>query len=171
MPVISIPYDHGSAVVLTDACLVITSNGVFENPKVCNIKIENNRVSRFLTPAEFRACNWRRVVMARHIRYAGCSNRSIQIRVSVYDTLISERLPAFSSVSLSLALCPLLSPMVSRLVVPRMVWLGTYKQWVERRLALAMVNHERLGKNCLLQRILSHNDIASMIIGAGDYSG
>lgn len=162
MPALPIPYDHGTAAVLTEACLVLASDGIFNHPYCLNL---DQMV--YLTPAEFRACNWRRVVMA---RYHGMYNlhshsveRSIRIRLSVYGVDLSERLRNVSTVFVSFV--PFANwAIFDRLIVPRMAWLGTYRLLVERRLALAMANHKRLGANCLLQRILSQCDIVQLLL-------
>lgn len=168
MPVFPIPYDRGTAVVLTDACLVVTSNHhhVFGNPYF----LDSDGRGEYLTPAEFRACNWRRVVMARYMElfdsaHSVVFDRSIRIRTSVYGVDLSDRLRGVSAIYMFFMPQPVLNRTFAHLAVPRMAWLGAYNKLVERRLALAMANHCRLGVDSLLRSIFSSSDVVSVILG------
>ncbi len=167
MPVFPIPYDRGTAVVLTDACLVVTSNHhVFGNPYF----LDSDGRGEYLTPAEFRACNWRRVVMARYMElfdsaHSVVFDRSIRIRTSVYGVDLSDRLRGVSAIYMFFMPQPVLNRTFAHLAVPRMAWLGAYNKLVERRLALAMANHCRLGVDSLLRSVFSSSDVVSVILG------
>ena len=176
MPAIPIPYDRGTAVVLTDACLVVTSsNGVFGHPHV----VMSNGSSVFLTAAEFgsSSINWRRIVMARFGGLFGVHtvvgiSCKIFIRVSIYGVDLSERLRGVSSICMVFTgrgPADILGSTFINLAVPRMAWLARYRMLVERRLALAMAGHRRLGADSsLLLRILSSNsDVVFFFWGGG----
>ena len=100
-----------------------------------------------MTPADLRACNWDGAVAFRKSKIG-------------YEIQL-----AAMKICLVRMKYPVLNKTFRRLVFPRMAWLGTYQKLVERRLALAMANHCRLGVDALIGCILSSNDIALVILG------
>lgn len=160
MPAISIGYETGKAVVLVDSCLVVTPDGVYGEPFCGSIDGSPNDERIKLTPTEFSAFNFRRIIPARLFKPS-----IVRIRTSIYGKRISDRLPAV--VSVQLHFLEQFSPNNTfvRMAVPRMAWLATYNRLRERRLALAMADHNRLGLASFLRCVLSSNDIMSILLG------
>ena len=139
MPVFPIPYDHGSAAFLSDACVVLNSDGVFYEARVVECE---GPARHLLTPDELRACNWRRIVNSRFMKNSGL--KDILIRVSIYGMDLSDRVRGVRTVKMEEFDGRYLHAF-NRLS-PRIKWLAAYERLKEeRRLALAMVNHHRLG--------------------------
>ena len=145
MPVFPFPYDHGSAAFLSDACVVLNSDGVFIEPRTMDCHLPS---AFWLTPDELRACNWRRIVNSRFMKNLGYDD--ILIRVSIYGVDLSDHIRGVKTVKME-EYCGRYLHAFKRLS-PRIKWLAAYSRLKEeRRLALAMVNHQRLGADSELR--------------------
>ena len=157
MPVIPIPCEYGSAVVLTDMCLVITSEGVYDHP--CQL----GKRAVILTPAEFSACNWRRVVNTRY-GLSGIGRMEINIRVSIYGVDLRERVCGVRNICMSYQSSDCFKSLKAlQRLSPRLAWLGKYARIKEHRTALAMANHPRLGGASALSCL--GDDVMRILIG------
>ena len=151
MPVIQIPCEEGSAFVLTDACVLLTSRGLFARPR---------GAGEDLVASEFRACNWRRVVNSRYslsIDGADVIHSAISVRVSIYGQDLSERVRNVSTIQMIK-----LNYLAFKQLSPRISWILKYAEIIgSRRVALMMGNHCRLGLQSGLNVL--GNDILSII--------
>jgi hypothetical protein len=145
MPAITIPYDHGYAIVLTDTCTVITNDGLFGGSASY---MENTH--KLLTQQEFQAINWRRILSARHDNIF--DNPRLIVRVSIYGMDLSER--ATGIMRVVLRQFEIKHNNRSRYFFQaRIKWLAYFQQLKERRTAVAMANHRRLGLGSMLSLI------------------
>ena len=154
MPVISY---NPSSVALTDACVVMMDREVFTDPKC--VKFTSDTNGDVITPVEFRAINWKGVYTW---HYVGGKN----------DGMIFIDMPACDLSEHKVGVCQIrMQTIVGRyafagerikFIVPRIKWLLNYKQLQERRTALAMALHHRLGSDCLIRQL--DNEIMQCII-------
>ena len=154
MPVIQIPCEEGTAFVLTDACVVLTSRGLFVNPR---------GGGNDLVPSEFRACNWHRVVNTRYSILLDAGGKAyhaaVNIRVSIYGKDLSERVLNVSSIQMKRLD---FNFNAFKQLSPRISWISKYAEIIgSRRVALMMANHRRLGQQSGLSVL--GNDILSLI--------
>lgn len=153
MPVIHVPYDNGNAVVLTDACLVMSSDGVFGE---ASYRCKKGRGER-MTPIEFQAVNWCRVLSVRYYNardkyYPG--NGSIIARVSIYGMALSERATEVVNVIMRQIECRHKINIIRNHILPRISWLAYYEKLKQERItAVIMTNHRRLGEGSMLNTI------------------
>lgn len=143
MPVIRSTY---SIFVFTDACVVLKDREIFAGA-LC-VKFERVTNGEVLTPVEFKAVNWGSVKFHRYIG-------------GEYDGLLLIDLPACDLGEHKVGVRkirmqqiqgdPFFSKMVG--IIPRIKWLAYYTQLKERRTALAMAFHCRLGGDCLIRQL------------------
>ena len=158
MPVIiSLPYDHGYAEVLTDSCIVITSDGMFGDA----VTYMKEQTMECMTPHEFRAVNWHRIISVRYEDINGCPR--IIVRVSIYGMDLSERATGVMRVILrKLEPRALNNARISRrFFQARISWLAYFEDFKERRTAVAMANHRRLGNESAMNKI--GNDVLAVV--------
>jgi hypothetical protein len=152
MPVIS--YNHSSA-ALTDACVVMIGREVFTDPK-CVMSDTNGDV---ITPVEFRAINWKGVFTWHYL--GGKNEGMILIDMPACD--LSEHKVGVCQIRMQTIACRYaFAGERNKFIVPRIKWLVNYKQLQERRTALAMALHHRLGSDCLIRQL--DNEIMQCIL-------
>ena len=145
MPVFTLPYDHGNATVLTDTCIVMSTDGMYGDA----VSYINGRME-FVTPHEFKAINWNRIVSARYDTTSGYPR--IIARVSVYGSDLSERAKGVVRVIMR-KIEPTRHAHVRSFFQARIPWLAYFEDFKERRTAVAMANHRRLGNGSALNQI------------------
>ena len=142
MPALQIPCDEGIAYVLVDAG-VITLNGKMYAEAAYRVPLGGSR-NKALTPAEFRACPWTRIISSRFV------TNYLRVRISIYGMDLSEQVRDVSVIQLY----PAVTQSVPRLMcvrhTPRLRWIGKYAELKDRRTAVAMASDKRLGGNSLL---------------------
>jgi len=153
MPVIS--YNPSSA-VLTDARVVMIDREVYTDPKC--VKFESDTNGDVITPVEFRAINWKGVYTW---HYVGEKNDGM-IFIDMPACDLSEHKVGVCQIRMQTIACRYAFAERTKFIVPRIKWLVNYKQLQERRTALAMAFHHRLGSDCLIGQL--DNEIMQCII-------
>ena len=154
MPAISLPYQNqGHAIVLTDACTVLTANGMYGHAA----GHMNNDTLEQLTVQEFQAINWNRILSVRHING---SYPILYLRISIYGMDLSERATGIARIMMrKFEFRHSIRSMF--FFNARISWLACYEQLKERRTAVAMANHRRLGSESILNSI--GNDLLAVV--------
>jgi len=155
MPVIS--YNPSSA-VLTDARVVMIGREVYTDPKCVKFKSDTN--GNVITPVEFRAINWKGMYTSHYL--GGKNDGMMLIDIPACD--LSEHKVGVCQIRLQIIACryAFAGERTTKFIVPRIKWLVNYKQLQERRTALAMAFHSRLGGDCLIRQL--YKEIMQCII-------
>ena len=152
MPALPIPCYEGDAIVLVNSGAVIMGGRLFTSAG--HYDKRNNCSFTTLTIAEFKACPWKKVVSSTLL------SPYLKIRISIYGINLSETARDVSRISLDKVAHTLYK--LGKLHSPRIKWLAKYAEIKERRTAVAMACHERLGRDSLLA-CLSRDAIQAVI--------
>ena len=142
MPALQIPCDEGIAYVLVDSG-VITVNGRMYAEAAYRVPLGGSR-NKALTPAEFRACPWTRIISSRFV------TNYLRIRISIYGMDLSEQVRDVSVIHLYKEVTQSVPRLMCVRHSPRLRWIGKYEALKDRRTAVAMASDRRLGGDSLL---------------------
>jgi hypothetical protein len=140
MPALPIPCYDGNAMVLVNSGAVIMCGRLFTDAG--HSSEHHDYGFMLLTIAEFKAIQWKRVLSSE------LGNSSASIRISIYGINLSETARDVSRISLDKVGHKFYK--LVKLHSPRIKWLAKYAEIKERRTAVAMACHERLGRGSML---------------------
>ena len=159
MPALQIPCDKGIAHVLVDSG-IITVDGKMYTEAFYRDPLGDSRY-KALTPAEFRAVPWKRIISSRFVA------NYLRIRISIYGMDLSEQVRDVSVIHLYKEVTQSVPRLMCVRHSPRLRWIGKYEELKERRTAVAMASHKRLGRGSLLA-ILSADTIQMVMAMASE---
>jgi hypothetical protein len=132
---------------------------VFTGPKC--VKFESVTNGDFLTPVEFKACDWEAEPSKTEYTAGGEEDGKLILTMPACD--LSEHKVGVCKIRLQrIAGRYAFAGERMKFIVPRIKWLLNYKQLQERRTALAMAFHHRLGSDCLIHQL--YNEIMQCIL-------